>query len=207
MATPVYRGAVQGLVFRQTRPKYADLAADAFRAVPHMPSAFAATLAAGSMRDGGRFNPPAMFAALYVSVDRETALRELAEQIMRDALPIRRWFPRVMLKIEVDLSQVYDLTHPPTRDAAGLALTDIVPPSGRDAAEQRGFHQCQPVGEKAHRSLFEAIRYPSATGFGENFSIFPDRLLGGARVTPVLPWTEIAEEEVRAIIAALGGSE
>lgn len=186
MATPVYRGAMQGLLFRQTRPKYVHLASDAIREVPHVPSAFAATLAAGSVRDGGRFNPPATFAALYVSVGRETALRELAEQIMRDALPIHRWFPRVMLTIDVDLSKVYDLTHPPTREAAGLALTDIVPPAGPDAAEQRGFYRCQPVGEKAHRSLFEAIRYPSATGFGENFAIFPDRLLGGARVTPIL---------------------
>jgi hypothetical protein len=58
------------------------------------------------------------------------------------------------------------------------------------------------VGELIHRSRFEAIRYPSATGKGENLAIFPDCLLGDSHVTPA-GQTPIFEDEIRTIIDTL----
>ena len=104
-------------------------------------------------------------------------------------------------QLDVRLAHVYDLTHLPTQQAAGLALTDFVPASGHDTDEQRGFLQCQPVGALAHSRGFQAIRYPSATGRGENLAIFPDCLLESSHVA-VVRSVSIREEEMRSILDA-----
>ena len=97
------------------------------------------SFSAGSIRDGGRFNPASSFRALYVSLDPNTALLELAQQIIRDALPIGAMFPRVMMEIDVDMSHVCDFTDPDTREAAGLGLDDILTSAQSSAARRRGF--------------------------------------------------------------------
>jgi RES domain-containing protein len=53
--------APSSIFYRQCAPEHTDLA----------------TTLAYNHRHGGRFNPPGEFGAIYVSVERATALREL----------------------------------------------------------------------------------------------------------------------------------
>ncbi len=180
-----YRGTYAGLLFRQCRPKYAEAST---------PSA----LVAGSLRDGGRFNPPGEFGALYVSVDFETAIAELRRQIVRGAFPVAHYFPRVMLRFDARLSHVYDLTHSPTMQAAGLTARELVP--HQDDADDAGHAACQSVARTARARGFEAIRYPSATGAGENLALFADRLRSGSTIDLIRPWETIAQERVERML-------
>jgi RES domain-containing protein len=154
-------GSFAGPVFRQCREKYASAATPV-------------TLVAGSLRDGGRFNPAGEFGALYASLDRSTAIAELCRQIIRGGFSLQHFFPRVMLQFDVDLPRVYDLTSTPAIDAVGLTSRDLVPvPTDPDDA---GHAACQRVARTLRDRGCEAIRYPSATRHGENIAIFVDRL-------------------------------
>jgi RES domain-containing protein len=180
-----YRGAYAGPAFRQCRMKYAAATTPV-------------ALIAGSLRDGGRFNPPGEFGALYASIDSATAIAELCRQIVRGAFSVRYYFPRVLLRFDVQLSQVYDLTHPPTMRATGLATRQILPYP--DDPDDAGHAACQSVARTARARGFEAIRYPSATGTGENLAIFVDRLHLSSTVDLIQPWEPIASEMIGQIL-------
>jgi RES domain-containing protein len=181
----IYRGDYTGPVFRQCRGKYAT------NTTPD-------SLVRGSLRDGGRFNPAGEFGALYVSLDTDTPIAELCRQVVRGGFPLATLFPRVMLRFDVNVSQVYDLTHRPTMQAAGLDLHDIIP--GPGSADDAGHSVCQRVARDVYDRGFEAIRYPSATGAGENLAIFMKRLRPDSYVTLVRPWENIPMELVRQLL-------
>ncbi len=76
-------------------------------------------------------------------------------------------------RLRVHLERVLDLTDPRTAAAWGLSAgqlqsDDLVP--------------CQEVARAARRNGYEAIRYPAASGAGENVAIFLDRLYAGSTV-------------------------
>ena len=85
-----------------------------------------------------------------------------------------------MWEITVALNKLLDLTDATTRDALGLAPTDLI----------RDDHSyTQDVGEAAHEHGFQAIRSPSATGVDEVLAIFPENLAGAVlRVELVREW-------------------
>lgn len=146
----------RGNVFRQCRPNHTD---------------FAATVRA-STRHPYRFNPPGV-GGLYVALSPQTARAELERQADRIGIPIAQFAPRVMLQIEAELQRVLDLTDPDVRAANGLSLEDL---------RSDDYTRCQAVAREAKRKGYEAIRYPSATGVGENLAIFYDSLDPGSRV-------------------------
>jgi hypothetical protein len=78
-----------------------------------------------------------------------------------------------MLHLRVDLASVLDLTNLATRQARGLTLGDLV---------SDDYAKCQKVARDARREGYEAIRYPSATGAGENLAIFYDQIGPQSRV-------------------------
>ena len=60
-----------------------------------------------------------------------------------------------------------ELTRDDVREAWGLSTADL------HAAD---WSACQEVARRARSAGFEAIRFPSASGSGENLAIFLDRL-------------------------------
>jgi RES domain-containing protein len=72
-----------------------------------------------------------------------------------------------MLHLEVSLGRVLDLTDEGVREAWGLSISDLA---------SDDYTRCQAVARAARRDGYEAVRYPSATGEGENLAIFMDRL-------------------------------
>ncbi|CAN5583668.1 hypothetical protein BH24GEM3_BH24GEM3_14480 [soil metagenome] len=113
-----------GLAYRQCHPDHADLEA---------------TLRA-SRSFSFRFNRENEFGALYVALDRATAVAELVRRARLSSTPVQAYAPRALLTLRVRLRRVLDLSDP-------------------------------------------AIRYPSATGEGENLAIFLDRLQPESEVT------------------------
>lgn len=178
---PLHVRGYVGLAYRETKEQYADAAR---RDVCF----YLCTTLLGSMRtDRNRFNVLAEFGAIYVSLDRETPLRELQRTYARladTARPEDIGTPRVLLTFDITLARVADL-----RAAAECAEWGIAP--GAVTGDDYGV--CQAVAREVRRT-HEAIRYPSATGVGESLAIFYDRLTAGSRVllaeieAVVLPW-------------------
>lgn len=150
--------AFQGLCFRHSRARYATVDQETLEA---------------SMRVGGRFNPPGEFGAVYVALDRETALRELERRISLSGLPREHFLPRVIVQVRARLSRVLDLTDPRVRAQLELSVADIV-------AED--WTRCQQVGRKAREAGYSGIRFPSATGEGQNLVIFLEKLEADERL-------------------------
>ena len=108
---------------------------------------------AHALADGGRFNPPGEFGALYLALDADTARRE------SDA-------PEVILEIDGRLSRVFDLTRPDAQRRCGLTSDELC----------AGDHEpCRRAGRALREEGYEAIRYPSAAGDGINLAVFWDR--------------------------------
>jgi RES domain-containing protein len=74
---------------------------------------------AEAARHGGRYNPPGT-AALYLSEDLLTAIAEYEQE-----LGIR---PGTFCAYELDVMDIVDLTHEPTRADLGVTLEDLLAP-------------------------------------------------------------------------------
>ncbi len=108
--------------------------------------------------EGGRFNPPGEFGAIYLALDERTARQE------SDA-------PEVILELDVTLSHICDLTRPDERARCGLTPEELC----------AGHHgPCQRAGRALREAGYEGVRYPSAAGDGVNLAVFRDRLREGA---------------------------
>ncbi|CAN5647208.1 hypothetical protein BH23GEM7_BH23GEM7_11310 [soil metagenome] len=147
-----------GLAYRQCHPDHADLEA---------------TLRA-SQSFSFRFNRENEFGALYVALDRATAVADLVRRARLSSTPVQAYAPRVLLTLRVELRKVLDLTDPAIRRQWDIALEDL---------QADDYLRCQEVAQVARRQGYEAIRYPSATGEGENLAIFLDRLQPESEVT------------------------
>lgn len=147
-----------GVVFRQSAPRYAEITER--------------TLSA-SARAGGRFNPAGEFGAIYVSLDPDTPLRELRRQAVHAGTEVTALLPRTLFAAEARLRRVVD-----------LACTDGPATWGlfRGALPSDDWTECEHLARRARLQGYEAIRFPSATGAGENLAIFLDRLAPGSSV-------------------------
>jgi RES domain-containing protein len=142
----------EGVCFRHSAARYATVDEGTLEA---------------SARAGGRFNPVGEFGAVYVALDQETALAELERRIERTGLPGKHVRSRMMLRLQARLRKVLDLTDSEVRRRLDLSLEELIGPQ---------WGRAQEVAREARREGYTAIRYPSATGAGQNMAIFLDRL-------------------------------
>ena len=132
-------------------------------------SAYLRQTLSGSQRQGGRFNPPGEFGALYTSADEETAWFEVAARYERegiDGLP-----PDMgVLRLVVHAGRYADVT---TED--GCAAWDVSHAALADPdPDARDIESCW-VLARAVRAVADAILAPSARADGVNMPLFPDR--------------------------------
>jgi len=149
----------EGTCFRHCRAQYATVDEGTLEA---------------SARVGGRFNPPGEFGAIYVALDRETAVAEFERRVTESGLPREHFHPRVVLRLRARLSRVLDLTDDAVRGSLGMTLQKIV---GED------WSPTHAAGRQARTAGYSAVRFPSATGKGQNLAIFLDVLPRGDHVT------------------------
>jgi RES domain-containing protein len=158
-----------GLAYREAKAKYRPRVEGEF-------DRYLTDTLRGSMRtDANRFNALGEFGAVYVSLDAATPIREL---IRSYRLTVDTDSPediaadRILLTLDIVLSRVVDLGDGQQCVEWGIA---------RDAVRGNDKAPCQAVAREIRRT-HEAIRYPSATGTGENLAIFVDRLGPTSRI-------------------------
>lgn len=130
----------------------------------------------GSLRAGGRFNPPNEFSALYTSLEATTAAKEVARGLRQrgvdpDQFPEGAWW---VYELDVNLEAVLDLTDPDVLRKCGIQQDTL---TGADIDTTRE------IGAQARERSYEALLVPSAAVAGsKNVVIFLDTL----RVRPTV---------------------
>jgi RES domain-containing protein len=148
-------GGFRGVVYRATHPDYEDLD----RTIEF------------SKRYPGRFNPLG-YGAVYVALERATAVAELKRRAERLGRQLKSFSPRALLTLDVALRTVLDLTDATVRAEWDITLDDL--------RSEHEYLRCHEVAEVARRDGYEAIRFPSATGEGVNLAVFLDQLHTGS---------------------------
>ncbi len=152
----------RGLAYRHTRPAHADLA-----------KTVAAT---ARTAEPGRFHVKGEFGAVYLSLNPETAHKELVRRASRAGVSVSQLMPRDLLTVDLQLAKVLDLTDAAVRNEWGIHAIAIT---------SDDYRPCQEIASAARRAGYEGIRYPSATGEGENVVVFLDRMHPGSHAVVV----------------------
>lgn len=130
----------------------------------------------GAKSNGGRWNPPGNFAAVYISTTAEVAVSEyLAHQRYfgfrdSDALPC------ALVGLEVQFQKVLDLTDGEVRKALAVSEARMTNDAWRKAKKHESLTQA--IGRLAFEAELEAIIVPSSAAPGEkNLVVFPGNLV------------------------------
>lgn len=110
---------------------------------------------------GARWNPREV-AALYASVERETALAEAEYRISLE--PFRPKARRTLYRISVRLDRVVDLTDPDALAQVGITEADLA---------DDDFAACQKVGGAVQWLGNDGLLVRSARADGSNLVIYP----------------------------------
>jgi RES domain-containing protein len=123
----------------------------------------------GSLKAGGRFNPPNGFGALYTSLDPKTAAQEVAKGLRARGIdpvqfPDGAWW---VYELEAKLESVPDLTDPAVLERSGISAGSS---TGSDVNATRR------IATDARERGYDALLVPSAAAVGsKNLVIFLDR--------------------------------
>jgi RES domain-containing protein len=122
----------------------------------------------GSLKAGGRFNPPNEFGALYTSLDPKTAAQEVARGLRARGIP--KQFPEGawwVYELEVKLESVLDLTDPAVLEKSAISA---------DSLTASDVHATRRIATETRERGYEALLVPSAAAPGsKNLVIFLDR--------------------------------
>ena len=126
----------------------------------------------GSLRAGGRFNPPGEFGALYTSLDPVTASKEVARGLRQRGIdpsqfPAGSWW---IYELEVETEGVLDLTNPEILQRIEVKS---------EALTRDELNTPRNIAAEARSNGFEALLVPSAAAPGsKNLVVFLDKLPG-----------------------------
>lgn len=121
----------------------------------------------GARMIGGRWNPPASFAVIYLGLSLEVVIAEFHRLAARQRLAPDHFLPRALYRYDLDLHNVLDLRKTAARGTLALSDADL-------GAEHPNASQA--VGEAAFACGREAILAPSATGAGQVLAVYLERL-------------------------------
>jgi RES domain-containing protein len=133
----------------------------------HVAAARAPMSGEGARIAGGRWNPPASFAVLYLGLDQRTVIAEFHRLASRQGLSPVSFLPRKLYRYEGRFHSLLDLRPASVRESLGLTTGDV---SSHDPTA------CRAVGEAAYAAGREGILAPSATGSGDVLAVFLERL-------------------------------
>lgn len=124
----------------------------------------------GSLKYGGRYNPPGAFGALYLADSEALAQTEVLRAV-GDPSALAAVF--VCGEIRVRLQRVLDLTDPQVLKALGIERTMLLADTDD---RQRDHAFTRQLGQLARAAGFEALKVPSVTSQGANLVVFPENL-------------------------------
>jgi RES domain-containing protein len=116
----------------------------------------------GSIIYGGRYNPPNIFGALYISDSLETCQAEKVRKAGAASL-----IPTVTGKVQVTLEKVLDLTDTTVLGKLGLVKGDLLKEKSAG-----GWLVTQMLANNAYKYGIEALLVPSIVGQGKNLVVF-----------------------------------
>ena len=121
----------------------------------------------GSKQSGGRWNPPGLFRAVYLSLGVDTAVAEFLGQFAHYGLQAAELTPFVVAGVEVRLSRVLDLSSAATRRKLRLTLVELQQDDWRAAQDAGDESLTQAVGRIAFEAEFDGLLVPSVSKRGE----------------------------------------
>jgi RES domain-containing protein len=130
----------------------------------------------GAFIAGGRWSPPEMMKAVYLSEEPETAMHEANAHFRYYRLPLWKGMPRVVVGVRVVLETLLDLT---TRSVA-ISLPEpmklLLAEDWRAIMAHGNEATTQALGRAAYQAGIQAIRTPSKPDpQGFNLTVFPER--------------------------------
>ncbi|MBF4461229.1 MULTISPECIES: RES family NAD+ phosphorylase [unclassified Rathayibacter] len=130
---------------------------------------------AGARLNGGRWNPPEIFAALYLATPVAACMAELDRAAQSQGFPAEALLraPYKLHTLTATQVSILDLTDPQTLEAVGLTPDDI---------SSDEWEACQAVGHGAWFLHFDGVLAESASGIGQVLTLFESRLGGGQLV-------------------------
>jgi hypothetical protein len=120
-------------------------------------AAFLASEADSNLEEGGRFNPPGEFGAVYLSLDRETAVAESSE-------------PEAVIVLGATIRRVLALDEPAVRERWSVT---------EEALRAADYGPSRSVARRARAAGYDAIRSRSSKGRGLNMSVLWDARTDG----------------------------
>jgi RES domain-containing protein len=112
---------------------------------------------------GARWNPAGV-AAVYASLERDTAVAEAEYAI--SSQPVRPRASRSLYRIRIGLERVVDLSDRSTLASLGVGASEL---------EDMDQNPCRAIGGAAHWLDRDGLLVPSARADGTNLVVFPDR--------------------------------
>ncbi len=149
----------------------------AYRVI-HAKYAGSALSSIGSLKFGGRYNPPQTLELLYLANDPVTALQEVNAVIQTESRLLGvKGPPRILLSVDYRLQAVLDICNPNTQSVLKTTLTELIAP-WRPVNAQGQLASTQILGTAVYDfKSIEALKVPSAREpKTHNVVIFVDRL-------------------------------
>lgn len=151
-----------GVAYRIIHAKYADSALSSI----------------GSLKFGGRYNPPQAFEALYLASNPVIALQEVNAVIQTaSGLLGVKGPPRILLSVDYKLQAILDICAPDTQSVLEITLGELIAP-WRAVNAQGHLALTQVLGTAVYDlQSVEALKAPSARDPNtHNIIVFVDRL-------------------------------
>lgn len=146
---------------------------------------------AGARQYGGRWNPPDIFATVYLGTPIEATVGEFERLAESQGFTPERMLrvPYALHTVAVTDLPVLDLRSPAALDRLGLTLDDIA---------DEDWTACQAIGHAAWFLGHGGVLAPSASGTGLVLATFETRAASSLAVTDSTPFTPHVLAEVRA---------
>jgi RES domain-containing protein len=136
---------------------------------------------AGARNDGGRWNPPGMFACVYGSLTADVAQEEAFASIDRYGIARDQIGPRVQVAVRLRLQIVLDLTEQKALSRTNLTKARLTRCDWQSDQERGEEALTQCVGRLAWEQRLEALIVPSRRiARGSNIVLFPGRRRRGS---------------------------
>lgn len=143
------------------------------------------TSGSGASFYGGRWNPPRI-AAVYASLDLNTAFEESFQEFRRYGFAPSSIQPRVFAGLSIDVQVLLDLTSAPIRRKLGFTLTELLSEDWHAIQFQGDESWTQAIGRGAVKCGFEGLLVPSSQRRkGQNIVVFPTNLRPGSTLRPM----------------------
>lgn len=146
---------------------------------------------AGARLNGGRWNPPDIFATVYLGTPLEATAGELDRLAESQSTTPERLLrvPYLLHTVSVTDLQVLDLTQAAALDRLGITLEDIA---------DDDWTACQAIGQAAWFLGLGGVLAPSASGAGLVLAAFETRAAAALTIADSTPFTPDLLATIRA---------